>query len=236
MISWDWIAEQFTQVTLLSTFARLLLAAVLGGLIGMERGRRRRAAGMRTYMLVCMGAALVMITNQYIAARFPGTDPTRLGAQVISGIGFLGVGTIIVDRQRQVRGLTTAAGLWACACMGLALGIGFYSGAVIAGVFIMGTISILNNIEHQIFAKSRVMEVYAEFESHGDINRFLNMLAGNGIKATQLEIVKPRDHAERGETRAAATLTMRLPKRHLHADVLENLLNADGLLTIEEVR
>lgn len=221
------------DVNILSTFLRLLLAVIFGGLIGLERGRRRRAAGLRTHMLVCMGAALAMITNQYILAEFPMADPSRLGAQVISGIGFLGVGTIIVDRQQQVKGLTTAAGLWACACMGLALGIGFYIGALIAAVFILTTIVTINKLEHFIYNKSRVMEVYAEFQDFENINLYLNHLSRFGIKVIHVEIVSPRTAANEQAQCVAAILTLHLPKKLPRADVIEDQDTTAGLLRIE---
>ena len=109
----------------LSITLRVLLAVVCGGVIGLERGRAHQPAGMRTYMLVCMGAAVVMATGHYMYDVFQTGDPARLGAQVISGIGFLGAGAIFV-RNNLVNGLTTAAGIWATAGVGLALGAGMY--------------------------------------------------------------------------------------------------------------
>jgi putative Mg2+ transporter-C (MgtC) family protein len=105
---------------------RMVLAAALGGFIGYEREHLNRPAGFRTHILVCVGAALVMMTSQYLAYRYPGDtiDLSRLGAQVISGIGFLGAGTIIRDGF-NVRGLTTAASLWAVSCVGIAVGSGY---------------------------------------------------------------------------------------------------------------
>ena len=117
--------EGLREVTPIAILVRILAAVVIGGLIGLERGMKNRPAGLRTYMLVCVGACVVMLTNQYIFQTFSTGDPTRMAAQVISGIGFLGAGTIIVTRRSQIKGLTTAAGLWASAGVGLALGIGF---------------------------------------------------------------------------------------------------------------
>mgnify|MGYP001027887749 CR=1 FL=1 len=117
-----------------------MLTLTIGGMIGLERGSKNQSAGFRTYMLVCLGAASVMMTNQYICDHFESGDPSRLGAQVISGIGFLGAGTIIVTKRNQVRGLTTAAGLWSSACLGLAVGIGFYEGAVAAKITLYKTV------------------------------------------------------------------------------------------------
>ena len=126
------------EMNFVSVMFRLILAMVCGGMIGLERGRKRRPAGFRTYMLVCLGAALTMLLSQYEFAMVMGpwkgiaqelgmkTDVSRFGAQVINGIGFLGAGTILVTGRQEVKGLTTAAGLWASACMGLAIGAGFY--------------------------------------------------------------------------------------------------------------
>ena len=122
-----------------SIILRLAMALLLGGLIGMERERRRRPAGYRTHMLVCLGATLTMLISQHLLQKGLALDATRLGAQVISGIGFLGAGTIIVTGRHKVKGLTTAAGLWASACMGLAIGIGFYEGALLTCFIILMT-------------------------------------------------------------------------------------------------
>ena len=116
---------ELREVTLLAVIIRIASAALFGGLLGLEREIKNRAAGLRTYMLVCVGACLVMVTNQYIFETFGASDPVRMGAQVVSGIGFLGAGTIIVTRRNQIKGLTTAAGLWSAAGVGLALGVGF---------------------------------------------------------------------------------------------------------------
>lgn len=100
------------EVTYTAIVIRILAAFALGGIIGMERGMKNRPAGLRTYMLVCVGSCLIMLTNQYIYQVFGSGDPVRMGAQVVSGIGFLGAGTIVVTKRNRIRGLTTAAGLW----------------------------------------------------------------------------------------------------------------------------
>lgn len=99
------------EVTYMAVVLRITAAVVVCGIIGLERGMKNRAAGLRTYMLVCVGACLIMLTNQYIYQVFETGDPVRMGAQVVSGIGFLGAGTIIVTRHSRIKGLTTAAGL-----------------------------------------------------------------------------------------------------------------------------
>ena len=136
------------DLNVVSVFVRLLLAMAFGGTIGFERGIRQRAAGLRTHMLLCVGAASTMLVSQYIYASYGVGDPARLSAQVISGIGFLGAGTIIITRRNEIKGLTTAATLWATACMGLAVGVGFYECALIMYlllIFILIFVSVLDN-------------------------------------------------------------------------------------------
>ena len=133
----DWISY-LRELNMASLLLRLILAMLCGGLLGLERGRKRRPAGSRTYMLVCLGAALTMVLSQYEYVMLTTewvdvstelgirTDVARFGAQVVNGIGFLGAGTIMITGRQQIKGLTTAAGLWASACMGLSIGAGFY--------------------------------------------------------------------------------------------------------------
>ena len=137
------IAVTLSEMNIVSTCARLGLALLLGGILGVERGRKRRPAGLRTYMIVCMASALVMMTGEYLFTTLNTGDPARMGAQVISGIGFLGAGTIIIT-SKQVKGLTTAAGLWASACLGLAVGAGYYAGAIVCGVFLLVVFSTMS--------------------------------------------------------------------------------------------
>lgn len=145
---------------------KLVLACVLGGIIGYERESMHRPAGFRTHILVCVGAALVMVTSEFIFNKYyprVNADPARLGAQVISGIGFLGAGTIIREGF-NVKGLTTAASLWAVSCVGIAVGIGFYEGAIAATVLIYITLLLLRKMEKSISSRkqSRVFYIQAK--------------------------------------------------------------------------
>jgi len=128
---------------------RVLLAIGFGALIGLEREHAHRPAGLRTHILVCVGACLVMLTSEFIYKEYrqfsPNIDVARLGAQVISGIGFLGAGTIIRNGS-SVKGLTTAASIWVVACIGLATGMGFYFGATIATVTIFLCLAYIKKI------------------------------------------------------------------------------------------
>ena len=152
----DFISD-FNQITVI---LRIILAAILGGLIGSERGRHGRAAGLRTHILVCLGAAITSLTSLFIVENlgFAG-DVARLSAQVISGIGFLGAGMIMVRGGTFITGLTTAAGMWATAAIGIAVGYGFYAGAIVAAVICIFSVTVLSRLEKK--AKSGVY-VYIE--------------------------------------------------------------------------
>ena len=153
---------QLRELTYMAVGIRILAALVVGGVLGLERGMKNRPAGLRTYMLVCVGACLIMMTNQFIFQATGTGDPTRMSAQVISGIGFLGAGTIVVTQHNQIKGLTTAAGLWACAAAGLALGIGFYEAALAGSVAIFVILTLLQRWDDRMHMKGRVFDIYFE--------------------------------------------------------------------------
>ena len=145
------IFDGLRDVTLASVTTRMLLAVLCGGLIGIERAYKRRPAGFRTHILICLGAAITTLTSQFLYLNLHYyTDMARLGAQVVAGIGFIGAGTIVVTRQHRVKGLTTAAGLWASAIIGLALGGGFYEGALLTTVLVLVAESFLSRLEYRI--------------------------------------------------------------------------------------
>lgn len=142
------LCNTLTQFNLASALFRILLAVLIGGCIGSERGRHGRAAGLRTHILVCLGSAMTVMVGLYSTQvlHLDG-DPMRISAQVITGVGFLGAGTIITRNHTRVTGLTTAAGLWATACLGLAIGAGFYAGAIAAWLLMTVTITIFTRLE-----------------------------------------------------------------------------------------
>ncbi|MBQ7939776.1 MAG: MgtC/SapB family protein [Clostridia bacterium] len=150
----DIIGNTLAELNVWSTAFRVFLAVLLGGLIGLERGHHGRAAGLRTHILVCLGAAMAALVGLYTVSVLGfSSDPMRVGAQVISGIGFLGVGTIIIRNRQQVTGLTTAAGLWTTACIGLAVGIGYYVAALVAFLAVMITMAIFVYLERSVKSK-----------------------------------------------------------------------------------
>ena len=227
--------QMLLELNMVSITVRLALAMILGGIIGLERGLKKRPAGMRTYMLVCIGATLVMITNQYLSVLFPGSDPARLGAQVVSGIGFLGVGTIIITRDRQVRGLTTAAGLWASACMGLAIGVGFYSGALIGMVFIFIVTTVMHRLDTELIRRSRALDAYVELSDPTYIHSVLDRLRENNIKVTYMEVMRPKTDSNSQNNTAALLLSLLLPARKVHFEVLTLLNELECVVFAEEV-
>ena len=137
-------------MTLLDTLLRLLLSVAVGGTIGWERGAARRPAGFRTHILVSLGAAVAMITGEMMTERLGSGDALRIAAQVISGIGFLGAGTIIRVGV-NIKGLTTAASLWATACLGLAAGGGLYAMSLIGLAIVLLTLTIFERMEKHFF-------------------------------------------------------------------------------------
>ena len=178
-----------SEVTYQSVFIRLLLAVILSGIIGLERGKNKHTAGFRTHILVCVGSCLAMLTNQYIFQYITDiTDPARLGAQVITGVGFLGVGTIIVTSTHKIKGLTTAAGLWASACLGLAVGIGFYFGAIVAGILIFISLSLLPSIENYFYKHSKVINLYVEFDLVTNLKTYKKQLKSMNVESYEFNI------------------------------------------------
>jgi len=223
-----------------SAAVRLIMALVCGGIIGLERGRRRRPAGFRTHMLVCVGAALTMLIGQYLAVQLASdpalagrtTDVSRLGAQVINGIGFLGAGTIIVTGHQEVKGLTTAAGLWASACMGLAIGAGFYLGAILGGAMILLSITAMRYVERFMMSRNRNLNVYVEFDDINDIGIVIDMIKSEGIRIFDIEISKADVNTG---AYAGAVFSMRLPQKQPHSAILAKLAGCGVIRGLEEI-
>lgn len=157
---------------------KALLSVIIGSLIGSERARHGRAAGMRTHILVCLGAALTSMISLYVSSRFGIGDVLRIPAQVISGIGFLGAGMIILKNNNVITGLTTAAGVWTTSIIGIAIGYGFYSGAVIGAVLFLSAIVLFSKLERK---KKSTEVIYIEID---------NMYKANDVCALVKEMIK----------------------------------------------
>ena len=171
---------------------KVALAMIAGGITGMERGRQGRAAGMRTHILVSIGATLTSMTGMYAADVLNlGNDPLRLAAQVISGIGFLGVGTILVKGRFQITGLTTAAGLWAAGAIGIALGVGYYEGAAVTFLASVLTVTLLHRFEYRFTRRNTRFGIYLEIKSDADVRRTITHLH-ESYHVTDIQVTSPR--------------------------------------------
>lgn len=168
---------------------RILLATLVGGCIGSERGRHGRAAGLRTHVLVCVGASMTTLIGLY-ATNCLGSngDPMRMGAQVVSGMGFLGAGTIMVRNRSHVTGLTTAAGLWATACIGLAIGAGFYFAVVVSFIVVMITITVMIRLEQAAKHHDRGI-FYIEMT---DIRAARSFYEDLSVYVSEVDVVPPK--------------------------------------------
>lgn len=209
------------------------MAIIFGGIIGYGRERERRPAGLRTHILVSIGSTLSMITNIYIYEVYnSSSDPTRLGAQVISGIGFLGAGTIIVTGKNKVRGLTTAAGLWACACMGLAIGAGFYSGAIIGCLFIASVTAVLSKLDKRINRNSRNITIYILVNSTKAASKLLKDIQSTNVKISDIEI---SNNNVSSNDLIGILLGLRISGDICHNDFIENITNKNEVIFLQEI-
>ncbi|MBE6915835.1 MAG: MgtC/SapB family protein [Ruminococcaceae bacterium] len=161
---------------LIEVLIRLFLAVLVGGMIGSERARHGRAAGLRTHILVCIGGAVTALTGVYVSDVMGyGGDVLRISAQVISGIGFLGAGMIILKNNNTIMGLTTAAGVWTTSIIGIALGYGFYSGALIAALLAFTAVTFFSKFER----KRKQSEVlYIEIDDMYHANQLVKEIEG----------------------------------------------------------
>ena len=239
----DWLSY-LRELNMLSVVVRLLLAMLVGGFVGLERGRKHRAAGFRTYMLVCIGAALTILLGQYqslmLESRWAAdaaqvglhSDVARFGAQVINGIGFLGAGTIILTGRREVKGLTTAAALWACACMGLAIGAGFYECVLLGLVLIFLCVRVLPLLEVWLIKKSRNLNLYIEFTQVHDVRRITGCLKDLGVHIADIEMDPGETDGGKGPS---AVFALRLKRRQSHAKVLSEVFRIETIHKIDEL-
>ncbi len=216
-----------------SAIIRMTLAMICGGIVGIERGAKRRPAGFRTHMLVCMGAAMTMIISQYLWYECQlSTDLSRLGAQVINGIGFLGAGTIIVTGKQQVKGLTTAAGLWASAIMGLAIGAGFYFGAIMGFLLIILSITLFGRLEKWLVSRSKSINLYVEYSDSEDIGKIIERLKGMNIKILDIDIIRMRSS---GGLQPGATFSVLMKKKMDHSEIMAAVGSIPTVVLVEEV-
>ncbi|MGN0976735.1 MAG: MgtC/SapB family protein [Faecousia sp.] len=221
---------EIREVTCSAVVFRVFAAFALGGIIGMERGMKNRPAGLRTYMLVCVGSCLIMLTNQYIYQVFRTGDPVRMGSQVVSGIGFLGAGTIVVTRRSQIKGLTTAAGLWAAAAVGLAIGVGFYEAALTGGGAVFLVLTVMHRWDSRMHRNSRFLEVYVELSPDISLGILLRRIRELGleIESVQMEHEEPLEDGVR-----AFVLTLESRERRSHEALFRSIREIEGVAYLE---
>ncbi len=186
----DKILALFEDFGIATVLVRLLLAALAGGLIGSERGKHGRAAGLRTHILVCIGAAMTSLTSMYLSECLGYTgDIARLSAQVISGIGFLGAGTILIRNSSVITGLTTAAGMWTTATIGIALGYGFYVAAITATLICIFSVTILSRLERK---RKNTINAYLELKDLEDVEKVAEIFLGLENIIASYDIIPPK--------------------------------------------
>lgn len=221
--------DYLRDVTTVSVLFRLFLAVVCGGIIGIEREHKRRPAGFRTHILICLGASMTTLTSQYLFYNLGlYTDIGRLGAQVVAGIGFIGAGAIIVTKRRQVKGLTTAAGLWTCAIIGLAIGAGYYEAAVISTLVILVAEIFFVKFEYWVLVNSRNLNIYVEYEDNENLDNIIRLIKGYRIVIIDLEITKSGNNS-------CAIFQLQLPKKISHDKIMTAISSAEGIVSVEEL-
>lgn len=227
------IFDSLRGLSLEAMMIRMLLAVLCGSIIGIEREFKRRPAGFRTHILICMGASITTLTSEYLLLVMNmNTDPARLGAQVIAGIGFIGAGTIIVTRHQRVKGLTTAAGLWAVAIVGLCIGSGFYEGAIMTTLLILIAEALFARVEYWIMRSSPEINILLEYRDAKSLDELLQKFRTNNVKLLHLEITRTQANDKRN---ACAILELRLPKKYKIKDLMETVHGCEGVFSVEEL-
>ncbi len=212
---------------------RLLLATLFGSLIGWERIYTKHSAGIKTFALVSLGAAVSAALNIYLA-MMPGVnaDVARIPASVVSGIGFLGAGTILVTGRKQIKGLTTAASLWVTACMGMAIGGGYLVVGVVAFLMIIGSNIILMHLSSAVEEHSKYMSVYVELEQDGGITRLTRCISDAGY--TISSIAKSKEKSLRAND-VSLIIDIDLDKNRPHQEVIHYLSQLEFVNYVEEI-
>lgn len=217
------------DVTTVSVLVRLFFAMLCGGAIGIEREHKRRTAGFRTHILICLGAAMTTMISQFLLYNMHlYTDIGRLGAQVIAGIGFIGAGTIIVTKRRQVKGLTTAAGLWTCAIIGLAIGAGYFEAALLSTIIILLAEIFFSRFEYWVLDNAKNINIYVEYTGNENLDSVIRLLKSYRIVIIDLEITK-------SGVNSCAIFQLQLPKKVSHDKIMTSISASEGIISVEEL-
>jgi len=219
----------FSELNTISIIFRVLLALFLGGFLGIEREQKQHPAGFRTYIVVCLGSALASIANVYLCTSIGNSDVARIPAGVVSGVGFLGAGTILVTRSNHIKGLTTAAGLWCCACIGVAVGSGLYSGAIFCSIVMVFSLRMLSIVDKYFAKYNKYLSLYVEYEQVDFIHGLFNYCRQNDLELKNLELLHSRNTGTK-----AATFTIKVKEPSAKKKIIEDLYNIDSVLLIIE--
>ncbi|MBQ9766064.1 MAG: MgtC/SapB family protein [Lachnospiraceae bacterium] len=217
--------EEFNEV---SVAVRLILATVMGGVIGMERGATKHAAGLRTFMLVCLGAALAQVIDIHCVMVYGSGDPMRLAQGVINGIGFLGVGTIVVTGKRHIKGLTTAATLWTTAVLGISIGSGYLYSSILTFALIMVVIKLMAGVSRKQLRRSRLMKLDIEFDEKDGIKKLIRYIREQGYHINEMD---------RRENEEAILLSIEvdLGKKTLHDRIINDIEQLEEVAFVTEI-
>ena len=222
------------EMTLLAITVCMLFATVCGGVIGVERELKRRPAGFRTHILICVGASMTILTNLYLfQVMHLYTDISRLGAQVITGISFIGAGTIIVTKRRRVKGLTTAAGLWTVGIIGLVCGAGYLELAIFATLMVLFAELVLSKLEYRFARIIQDANLYVEYRHSEDLPQIMDVMQQHGAEIHDLEISRINEEAD--EHYYAAVLSVQARRRNLDDVLIPAVTAIENVIQIEEI-
>ena len=227
------VFDSLRDVNMVSVTVRMFLAVLCGGIIGIEREYKRRPAGFRTHILICLGAAMTTLTSQFLYLQLHYyTDMARLGAQVVAGVGFIGAGTIIVTQRQRVKGLTTAAGLWASAIIGLAIGGGFYEGALFATFLIILAELLFSKLEYRMLENAPEINLYMEYTDRSCLEQVLKLYREKNVKVLNMEITRATGSEHHN---ACAIFSLRLNKKCKVELLLDAIHRVEGVAAVEEL-
>jgi len=226
------VFDNVRDVTFLSVVTRMLCCVVSGGPTRDEREYKRRPAGIRTHILICLGASATTLTSEFLYLNMGQfTDIARFGAQVIAGVGIICGGAIIVTRHKKIKGLTTAAGLWTVAIIGLCYGAGFYEGGILATLVMLLIELFLAKWEFKMMNASPDFRFIAEYTDPTQLETILRILRNMFAVIKDMEVMRPAE----GHRTSCVTFALTLTGKYTAAEVLETIRSIEGIGDVTEV-
>lgn len=233
---YDLFSGSLRDLTFTSVAVRMILSVLCGGVIGIEREYKRRRAGFRTHILITLGACVAVLTGEFLVVYMHFySDMSRLGAQVIAGVGFIGAGTIIHTQETRVHGLTTAAGLWTSAVIGLCFGAGFYEGGFITTILILAAELFLSKLEYRIRRNAPRITVYVEYKEADTISDLTRALKDRKIRIDGISISRAEKSSGHGLRLRCAVLSLQLPRNFSPQQALNQIRTLPGIADVEEL-